>query len=35
MLPGMSDMPAQARATGKRYDELVLEIKNSAFVART
>lgn len=36
-LPGMtdtSDLPAQAQAAGIPYDELVLEILNSAFVAR-
>jgi len=36
-LPGMtdtSDLPAQAQAAGIPYDELVLEILNSAFVTR-
>lgn len=36
-LPGMtdlSDLPAQAKAAGIPYDELVLEILNSAFIAR-
>ena len=36
-LPGMtdlSDLPAQAKSAGIPYDELVLEILNSAFVAR-
>ena len=36
-LPGLtdlSDLPAQARTAGVSYDELILEILNSAFVPR-
>jgi len=36
-LPGLtdlSDLPAQARTAGMSYDELILEILNSAFVER-
>ena len=36
-LPGLtdlSDLPAQAGAAGISYDELVLEILNSAFIDR-